>query len=120
VAASVSLEPLTAKAELVLATGLGARVNADERADILKIDCAGVFDRQDATERVRIPPHFVRVDSDRAVIELVRTVLDEVSAADKDVPGAVDVDAPERIVGKGGKAINVSLGKQTGGSPCPS
>ena len=107
-AASVSLEPLTVKAELVLATLLDAIFNADERADILKIDCAGVFDRHDdSTRRVRIVPHFVTVDSDKAVMEFVRTVVDEANVADDDAPGTVDVGAPEGVDGKGGKPIVV-------------
>lgn len=103
-AASVSTKPATVEAQLVLATLLDAAANADERADILSIDCAGVFDRHnDSTGGVRIAPHFVTVESDKPMMEFVRTVVHEANVADDDPPRAVDVDAPEGVDSKWGK-----------------
>lgn len=54
-------------------------------------------------------PHFVTVDSDKPVMEFVRTVVHEANVADDDTARAVDVDAPEGFDGEGGKPIAVEF-----------
>lgn len=107
---AVSVEPVTVETSVVLALLIDATADADEGADVVKIDCAGVFDGYNGSTRgVRIAPHFVAVDSDKPVMEFVRSVIHQADVADDDAPRAVDVDSPKRLDGKGGKPIAIEF-----------
>jgi hypothetical protein len=105
---AVSVEPVTVETGVVLAFLLDATADADEGTDVLKIDCAGVFyGYYDSTRSVRITPHFVAVDSDKPMMEFVRSIVHEADVADDDAPRSVDVDVPEGFNSKAGKPIAV-------------
>lgn len=104
----VGVEPATIETGVMVALLLEATAHADEGADVLKIHCARVFDRyNDSASGVRIAPQIVAIDSNKPVVEFVRTVVHQANISHDDTPGAVDVHTPKGFDGKGGKPIAV-------------
>ena len=105
------MKPVTFDTGVVFALLRYAAANADEGPDGLGIDCTGILDGYDhSAGRVRVAPHSVAADSDKAVMELVRTVVHKAHIADDDTAGAVNVDEANGFDGKSGKPIAVECG----------
>lgn len=102
------MEPVTVEACTVLALLLDAAADADKGTDLLRVDCASVIDgHNDSARGISIAPHSVAVDSDKRVMELVRTVVHQRNIADDDPSRTIDVDAPKALDGEGGKPITI-------------
>ena len=99
---AIRAEPLTAQTGMVLTLLFPAAADAYDGADVLKlvseIEGTGVLDgNDDSTGGIRVTPLPAAVDSDEAVVKVVRPIVYRCDVTDYDSPSSVDVDIPERF-----------------------
>jgi hypothetical protein len=99
---AIRAEPLTAQTGTVLTLLFPAAADAYDGADVLKlvseIEGTGVLDRNDdSTGGIRVTPLPAAVDSDEAVVKVVRPIVYRCDVTDYDSPRSVDIHIPKRF-----------------------